>query len=597
MKQKRTAGAWTAWGCAPALLMLALLALSPSRLAGRDVYPGTIDVSEIKPGMKGYGLSVFQGSEPVRFEVEVIDVLPNALAKQDLIIVRCSGQNLEKSMIIAGMSGSPIYLEDRLAGALAYGWAFSQDPIAGITPIKNMISAANRPAGNVAAAGPKFLDSLAGRSLMPASEPSSPPSPRGPQMSAIATPVLASGFSPQGLALLSEELAPYNLIPVAGGGVGSDKLDKSAADAMVPGSAIGAALVTGDLSLAAIGTLTWRDGEKVAAFGHPFLQAGMISMPLVSANILTIVNLQDVSFKLGAPGAVIGELTADNQAAITGVIGRQPETVPMTVRVRRPATELDDTYNLGLARDPFLTPLLVRIALMEVIRSASPALDPTTVRARTRLKLSGYGEVEYSDVYAIMRNNFTMGLLDPVIFFSRNPFEDIHIESADVDLEVSEDLQVAAIESVYSDTDEVAPGGTVSVGVVLRPYGGEPVHYTFQVPVPDADLKTFVVKIGGGNNAMPDEAAPRDVKGMIRFMNAVYPGNDLVLMYQVPGSGVDVQGQRLHGLPPSVSSMLQPVNSTETEAAPEVRYLVRETPYVIVGMNRLAFKVKAGAGK
>ena len=534
----------------------------------------------------------------------MIDVLKNALPRQDLIIVRCSGQNLEKTMIVAGMSGSPVYINDRLAGAIAYGWYFSQDPLAGVTPVKYMIRAANQPAMRVAASGP---GPLAGHQQRPwaqlLQEDQSTPlagaaAHRGTRMAAITTPVLASGFSPQGLKMLGQELMPYNLVPMAGGGVASDQLDMALADSMVPGSAIGAAMITGDLSLTAIGTLTWREGNKVAAFGHPFLQGGMISMPLVSADILTVVHLQDESFKLGAPGAVVGELTADNQAAISGVLGKQPDTVPMKVRVRREATGLDDTYNLSLARDPFLTPLLIRIGLMEVIRSAAPAMDPATVRARTRLKLTGYGDVEYEDVYAVMRNNFTMGIMDPVLFFTRNPFEEIHIEAADVDLEVTDQLKVASIENAWADTDEAEPGQTVEVGVSLRPYGGEPVVYKFRVAVPDDDMKQLVLKITGGDNAAPDAAFPRDVAGMIEFMGAVYPADSLVLAYQVPGMGVDVKGNRLHSLPPSVSSMLQPRNAMDTESTPELRILTQKTPYVIVGAQRLLLKVNsARAGK
>ncbi len=602
MKPKRSAGAAGRRVFAPALIILGLLAFRPSPVAGGDTYPGTIDPSEIKPGMEGYGLSVFQGRELARFQVTVIGVLKNALPRQDLIIVRCSGQDLEKTMIVAGMSGSPVYLDGRLAGAVSYGWAFSQDPLAGVTPVKYMIQAANQPPLKVAAAGPAWP--VPERSWAPREDGSSaPPMPMAgaagnARMAPIATPVLASGFSPQGLKLLSDELAPYNLVPMAGGGLASDKLDPAAAQAMVPGSAIGAALVTGDLSLTAIGTLTWRDGDKVAAFGHPFLQAGRISMPLVSADILTVVSLQDVSFKLGSPGAVVGELSSDGQAAITGVLGQQPDTVPMTIRIRREGAGLDDTYHLGLARDPTLTPLLIRIGLMEVIRSAAPSIEPTTVRAHTRLKLARYGDVEYEDVYAIMRNNFTMGLMDPVLFFARNPFEEIHIEAADVDLEVTDRLKVAAIDKVWADTDEAEPGSTIEVGVSLRPYGGEPVEYKFPVSVPDDDVKQLSLKIIGGDNAPPDAAYPEDVAGMIKFMHAVYPSDSLVVVYQVPGMGVDVNGNRLHSLPPSVSSMLQPKNARDNDAAPETTVLAQKTPYVIVGAQRITIRVKTpGPGK
>jgi hypothetical protein len=396
-------------------------------------------------------------------------------------------------------------------------------------------------------------------------------------MTPIATPLLVSGFSPQSLDMIQSEFDALNMVPVAAGGLSSTRLDPAAMEKMVPGSAVGAALVSGDLSMTAVGTLTHRDGDKVVAFGHPFLHGGPLSMPLVSARIHTVVNSQAVSFKIGTPEAVVGALTSDRQAGIVGVLGRQAETIPMKIKIAREAADLKDEYNLNLAKNPVLTPFIIRIGLFQVISAAAPSIEPTTVRAHSRLRLKKYGEVEYEDYYAIKSGNFSMGLMDPVLFFAMNPFEEVEIEELEVNLEITDELKLAAIESVRADTDEAAPGEEVEVVVVLRPYGDGPVEYSFKLEVPDQeDIKSIRMMITGGNRAVPDAALPKDVEGMITFMNAVYPADHLVLSYQIPGQGV----------------VLQPSNAPEARRTPELVYVSKKTPYVVVGRQRFSLSVK-----
>lgn len=554
------------------LILMCLAFSAPARERG------TIDVSEIKPGMKGYGLTVLKGSEPVRFEVEVVDVVPRALPKQDMILVMCSGQDLEKTRVIAGMSGSPVYIEDRLAGAVAYAWAFAQDPLAGVTPIANMLGS---------------MDKGAGLSRADRSAPLPAGSGESTGFTTVATPLIASGFSPQGLDVLGQELSTYNMIPLAGGGLYSTEMSPVEADSMQPGAAVGAALMTGDLSLTAIGTLTWREGDKILAFGHPFFGGGPISLPLVSARIHTVVSTQAVSFKMGSPTAVVGELVVDEQSAIAGVLGREARMIPLDLKVRREATGYESGFRLNLASEPALTPLLFKIALMEGARSAAPSMDPTTVRVSSKLRLSNYGEVNYEDVYPILRNNFSMGFLDPVLFFASNPFEEVALEKAEIELSVEDDLQVAVVESAWAASDDVSPGDTVEVGVVLRPYqSSERVEYRFLIEVPsEQGLSTLRLQVGGGAMVRPDEAVPRSVSDMIRYMDAVYPSDYLVVAYRAPGSGVDVKGRRLKSLPPSISSVLDPPNVSDNSRATTSVYLTKQTPYVILGAQRLDLKV------
>lgn len=555
----------------------ALLGSGAIRSAGGES-TGIIQPSEIKPGMKGYGLTVFAGNQIEKFEVEAIDVIPNALLKQDLILCRLSGHNLEKTRVIAGMSGSPVYFDGRLAGAVAYGFSFGQDPITMLTPIQNMIDSQNK-AKLVAEAGP-------------AAETAADFSKTG--IVPVTTPLLAGGFSPAGLQALARELGPYGFIPLAGGRLGSAELDPAAAKAMSPGDAIGAALITGDLSLVAIGTLTWREGNRIAAFGHPFLQAGPISMPLTSARIHTVIASQSNSFKLGSVTAVVGALTMDDQAAISGELGKTAETIPFHVKIKNLHSQFEEAFTFFLCKDKFLSPLLVNIALDEALAHAVPTMASSTVRVKTRLTLAKYGPAEYEDVYPVRSGNFSSGFLEPIMFLARNPFEDVRLEAVDLEIALTDEFKVAMIDSARTDTDEVTAGGTVGLTVTLRPYGGAPaVNYRFQIKVPEGDnVKALRVMVTGGMRALPDAAPPDSIPDMIKFMKALYPTNFLVVTCLGPGLGVDLDGNRLRGLPPSVVSMLQPPNATLATAAPELLIQAQETPYVIGGQQRIMLKVR-----
>jgi hypothetical protein len=590
-----------------ALLILAMgLVLAPGRAGSRSEYQGveTIDLAEIQPGMKGYGLSVFRGSAVERFEVTVVGVVPNYLPREPIILIMCGGQNLDKTMLVAGMSGSPIFIEGRLAGALAYGWAFNREPMAGVTPIKNMIGSMKKfdsPLLSSKKSSDPGAALLARETAQPrgAGDPARDPSTDATTMMPLATPLFVSGFSPGGLDLLRRDLASLNLVPVAGGGFFGQDLDRGAIDRMGPGSAVGAALVTGDISMVATGTLTYRDGDDIIGFGHPFLSAGPLRLPLVTSDINAVISNQNISFKIGSPTAIVGELVADEQTGIVGKLGREPHSVPMLIKIRRDATHYRDQYRLRIASHPAITPLLIKAVLGEIIQAASPSFDPTTVRVKTRLTLSNYGEVQYEDVYPIAKGNISAGYLEPVVFFASNPFEKIQIEEAELDLEVVDDLKVAAIESVFAASDEVEPGTTLDVGVVLRPYNEAATVMHLLVPVPkDLSARAFKIKIAGGNRAEADTAAPRSVADMITFMHAVHESTLLTVTYAAPGQGVDVQGKRLRDLPPSVASTFTPKNDTEAGDAPLLVILTEPSPYVIVGSQSLTLPVKnADAGK
>ena len=277
---------------------------------------GEIDcwkVDHIRPGMVGYGLTVIHGTQPERFEVEIIGVMRKVQPGRDMILARFKGLGLEKSGVMQGMSGSPVYLEERLLGAVAYTWEFGLEPIGGITPFSQMIEFCDaarlnekKLAVNTFTANVVASDATRGR------------------MVPIRTPISVSGMSPAALEVLTKDFSPWGLVPVQGGAANADIIEENEKQELQPGSAMAVALVLGDISATAVGTVTTVNDGRVYAFGHPFLELGKCDIPLLSAYIHLVMPLQSASFKMGSALSAKGTVQADVSTGIAGSIGRDP---------------------------------------------------------------------------------------------------------------------------------------------------------------------------------------------------------------------------------------------------------------------------------
>src|SRR5712671_1067824 len=309
------------------LLLLCGLGLLDARAAD------ALRPEQLKPGMKGYGLSVFKGTKPERFDVEIIGVLRNALPKQDMILIRLSGQDLEKHRVIAGMSGSPVYIDGKLIGALAYGWTFENDPLAGVTPIHNMMAELKLPI-----AGPSTINasvSLGRRSSMPA--PFALPNAAFTQTAndfgaphPLLTPLSLGGFSSRVLERFASKFAGFDMMPIAAGGAGARVLPRRSGD-MEPGGAIGVQLIRGDMDATAVGTATYVEKNRILAFGHPFFQGGSVQAPAVLAEVHTIMSSLERSFKMASPIAEIGSMVGDWQSCIVADAKVQARMIPISI--------------------------------------------------------------------------------------------------------------------------------------------------------------------------------------------------------------------------------------------------------------------------
>ena len=333
------------------------------------------DVKDVRPGMKGVGRTVMRGTKLEEFEAEVLGVMRDVSPGRDMVLCRLKGCNLEHAGIIQGMSGSPVYIDGKLLGAVAFAWEFAKDPIAGITPFSQMIQyvrssdrrtaaeSKDPAAGTVrTSALAPLLEGLADARGADSPDPwvSVPVSGGGlAGMTPIVTPVAASGFSPRALSFLSERLRPLGMAPMAGGAAQERIIREEGDRPLVPGSPLSIAMVTGDFDLSAIGTVTHVEGNRVYGFGHPMLSLGACELPMMTGYIHTVYPRASVSMKMGSPLKVVGVIDTDVSTSVAGRIGPEPDMLPLTVKVKTSRYADAQTYHVKVVREPMMLASLV----------------------------------------------------------------------------------------------------------------------------------------------------------------------------------------------------------------------------------------------
>ncbi|HMJ26617.1 MAG TPA: SpoIVB peptidase S55 domain-containing protein, partial [Pyrinomonadaceae bacterium] len=344
-------------------------------------------LEDLRPGMKGIARSVFAGSEAQEFGVEILGLLPGFTGpRQSTIIAKLNGANVDKTGVFAGMSGSPVFIDGRLVGAIAYSFPFSKEPICGITPIQQMIEifeqGTDKPKRNAEARATSFTElasaewkprlpkpSFTSTSLIAPVTAGSPLAPlMGQQIQQIATPVVFSGISQESLSLFSAELIRSGLLPVSGvgGSAAITPLEPFDATTLLPGTSVSVQLVRGDYSIAASGTVTYRDGERIYAFGHPFLGLGGSDMPMTESSVVTVIANSYNSFKLAVPGRMVGSISQDRATGVFGELGHAPRMIPVKVNLHTSRDRVEQ-FSYEVVSDEFLTPLLVNITVFNTI--------------------------------------------------------------------------------------------------------------------------------------------------------------------------------------------------------------------------------------
>jgi hypothetical protein len=474
-------------------------------------------LADVKPGQRAIGRTVFSGRTIEEFELEIVGTVPGGRTEGAMILARGKGTRIEHDGIAAGMSGSPIYVDGKLIGALAFGWPFSRDALCGIQPIADMLEVMRHPDGKPAGG---FDDGPA----VPA-EPTLPfpgvPMPPGGTRTRV--PLVAGGFDAGALALLAPWAEAQGFQLVAGGGGGDDRaatssgvarLDREAAlKALEPGAAVAVDLMRGDLNLSAIGTLTYREGDRVVAFGHPFFQTGNVAYPLSLAEVTTIVASDLNSFKMANPAEQVGTITQDRRAAVAGKVGPVPRMLPLVVRVRSgidfaAATAAPaDPYRFDLVRHRLLAPQLAGIAAVNALATAAGTVPEATWRYRLSLTLPGRPPLVLEDTATGVLQSAATQLSSPLGLLLDNPFAPFDAESLSLDVTVLSGASRAQVWAARVEPTVARPGQEVAVVVTLRDFRGGQRDVVIPLVVPeDAADGRLVVAVGGGGALDRQEA-------------------------------------------------------------------------------------------
>lgn len=595
----------------------------PTSLAGTPTVKTPVPImplKEVKPGMRGTIKTVFRGTQIEEFGFEVLGVMKNVFGpKEDVILVKLLGPKPEFTGVVAGMSGSPVYIDGRLVGALSLRFGlFTKEPIAGITPIESMLPLLDfkEPSQSQrAATGPTWrlddsgVSAQAGQS---ATDPSATPPTDWPSLlEPIPTPLFFSGFSQEVIDRFAPVFRQHHLIPLRAGSSSATSRQfkpENTAD-FVPGAAVSAVLVAGDLGLYATGTLSYRDGDRVLAFGHPFFQIGSTEMPMAKATILTTLASEMASFKIAELGEMIGTIQQDRLTAIAGRIGVKPAMIPVSVEVHSPHRGVVP-YRYEIFHHPAITPLLFNITLFASVLWTQEQADEMTLEYAGTIHIEGHSQVKFRDVLTSSDRSFFLPV--PLVasrqiqdLFARlysNEYETPKITKVDVTFKLSERRRVATVEELRVSRQEVRPGEEIDVYAYLRPYRGETIVKSFKLLIPTSVTRGTLLSLLVGDAATLRAREQRgwghnagSLANLIAVLNQERSHDRLYLRLAERSPGYLIDDRLLPSLPPSVLTVISSSRASHT-ATPleEAPLLVESTEvgYVVSGSRELALMVR-----
>ncbi|HEY9869786.1 MAG TPA: SpoIVB peptidase S55 domain-containing protein, partial [Candidatus Obscuribacterales bacterium] len=569
---------------------------------------------QIRPGMVGYGLTVFQGTKVERFNVKVIGVVKKVLNGRDAILVRMSGGAIGQSNVIKGMSGSPVYIDGKLVGAISFGYDFAKEPIAGITPIVDMLDAlaqgSDKPGPLARATTQSWVGDWSGRTQT---------SSGAPRMVPLMSPVALVGFSSRAEEFLREHLGRFGMTVSSGAAGGMDPTLASGSGAAVqPGSALSVLLTTGDFYSVATGTTTARFGNQILAFGHPFLQAGTVEFPLATAYIHEILPSLFVSFKVASPINLAGAIVADRPWSVGAQLGRASKMIPATFNVVDQTRNVKRTFRCQVVDHPDLTPELLASTAISAIDATHQSSGPYVARVESRIEAEGIEAIERVDRFS---TNFSPPALsdsgakfrfvaDPVGSFllrttaqiTNNDFQKASIKNVRLDITLKDGHETATIEKVYLDRPFAAPGETVNVNCVLKPYDREARVETIPLTIPrDAPDGNLLISVCGGGdlNAVKKrmglvDPTPETLQQVAAKIKEQARGDAVVMLAALPQTSLLVKGVKLVNPPAHWHRVFY--SNRHTKGPPLVKGEIRVsrvTDWLIDGSHILTVEVRS----
>jgi hypothetical protein len=566
----------------------------------------TIPVSEIHAGMKGVAYTVFQGTKPESMGVEVLGILKNANGpKGDVILVRLSGEKAEYTGVVAGMSGSPVYLNGKLAGALAFRIGeFSKEPIAGVTPIAEMleINAMDRSPGSSTRNNGAAVQTPT-QTSGPGAE-SSVTKDYANYLRPIEAPLVFSGFSQETLQRFGPQFAKEGIVPVMG--VGSVSETKQP-EPLEPGSAISAILVRGDMDIAATCTVTYVDAQRLLACGHPLLQFGSVDLPMNKAEVLATLPSPLNAFKIVNTTEPVGTFVQDRHNGILGVFDRQPQMIPVTLTIHSGAGSKQIHYEV--LNNPKLTPVALMVTVFNALHGVNEFGEEITYRLTGNIGVKGFPEVTMRNMFAPAEGAQPAAMQAALSLGERfgriydNPYNAPAIAGVTLDFDLVRERRWARLESARTNVTEARPGEDVTIETVLAPYRGERMVRQIPVKIPTSASKgtlrilvsdgDTLDRIGHGNPAFGRKL---DLASTIALLNKEHSNNRVYVSLLEADPEARVADKVMPTLPISIMNVMDGMRGNqEMIVSGESNVDETATPpldYVVSGAQLLTVTVK-----
>ncbi len=576
-------------GAARAILLLTTLTTlgwSTSISAADATAPPILPMDEVRPGMTGIGRTVFEGQRVDGFDVRILAVLRNTRPRQSMIVARLEGGPLERSGVLAGMSGSPVFVDGRLIGAIAFSFPFAKEPIAGITPIAEMLEAGSGATRAISTrlrpswpSDSRTSSSDGMRDVMRAILDSAPTGMLGPAGAPaaegeawrsgaavpIAVPLVFSGFEESALDHVRPFFSARGFAPIAGPSAAGTS---APGPALEPGAAVGLSLVEGDLDVSATGTVTHIEGDRVWAFGHPLYNLGPTAFPMKKAIVHSVLPSLYQSSKIASVTETVGVFEQDRATAMSGRMGAGPRMVPLDLHLVSPRGG-DRHLSFRIVDDPLLGPVLVYLSLLSTLQSHERANGAATLRVEGRLRVRGHAPVRLADTFASNQpaSDAAALIAAPLALIVANDFEETAIEELEVRVEADEKERRATLDRIWLErTGPLRRGARLSLRALLRTYRGEvrAVDAPLDLPATVAPGRYVLAVLDAASLTRFEQReardllrAPRSLDQLLHLMADMRRNSSLYVRLLRAEDGVAVSGGSMPGLPPSILTVLQ----------------------------------------
>jgi hypothetical protein len=562
-------------------------------------------VDDVRPGMKGVGYTVFQGTQPEPMGVEVLGVLRNLNGpKSDVVLVRLQGEKAEFTGVVAGMSGSPVYIDGKLLGAIAYRIGqFSKEPIAGVTPVEQMLEInefdQSIPSAGTATSAKPFG---AAKTSTPGATDLSAVQSYGQYLQPIDAPFVFNGFTEEALKQFASNLASAGITPVMG--VGSASKEKQP-EPLVPGSAVSAILVRGDMDVAATCTVTYMDKDHLLACGHPLTQYGMIDMPMTKANVVATLASPMNAFKIINTTEPVGAFVQDRHTGILGRFDREPRMIPVTLSIHGPSGPRE--YHYEVLNNAKLTPLMMMATVYNALMGMNQYGEETTYRMNGRIHVTGFSDVRMTNMFSPVDATPTayavaMALGDHFGRIYDNPFEAPTVSGVSLEFDLERERHSAVLESARTDVTEARPGDEIMVEAVLRPYRGDRIvrRIPVRVPtsVPKGTLRILVSDaetLDRARRVSPAMGRRLDLHSTIELLNKEHLNDHLYVSLLEANPQATVEDKVMPAVPLSVMNVMEGMRATqEMVVFNESAVNESSTPmgYVVTGAQIISLSIK-----